>query len=160
MANVRSIALLDTFRKILTKTLSMRLDIIFSTNNDTLCPQNYCGLPGDSTSTPIHVLNNIIEYAKTNNKQLWIMFQDISKAFDSISITGLDLALRRLALPDRLVDLVIEIFNGRNARILIAFGPTRSFNAGDGVDQGDSLSSLLWRIYYDPLIRPKYMDHL
>ncbi|PKK64253.1 hypothetical protein RhiirC2_787778 [Rhizophagus irregularis] len=132
MANVRSIALLDTFRKILTKTLSMRLDIIFSTNNDTLCPQNYCGLPGDSTSTPIHVLNNIIEYAKTNNKQLWIMFQDISKAFDSISITGLDLALRRLALHDRLVDLVIEIFNGRNARILIAFGPTRSFNAGDG----------------------------
>ncbi|CAG8676206.1 1709_t:CDS:2, partial [Rhizophagus irregularis] len=94
MANVRSIALLDTFRKILTKTLSMRLDIIFSTNNDTLCPQNYCGLPGDSTSTPIHVLNNIID------------------------ITGLDLALRRLALPDRLVDLSKEYKGWQAAKII------------------------------------------
>lgn len=81
------------------------------------------------------------------------MFQDISKAFDSISMTGLKIALQRLSLPNRLIDLVIRIFTNRNAQILTAFGPTPSFIAGDGVDQGDSLSPLIWRFYYDPLIK-------
>ncbi|CAG8585358.1 20492_t:CDS:2 [Rhizophagus irregularis] len=54
------------------------------------------GLKGDSTSSPIHLINNLIEDEK---KQLWIMFQDIAKAFDSISIKGLELALQRIAVP-------------------------------------------------------------
>lgn len=49
--------------------------------------------------------------------------------------------------------MVIRIFTNSNARILTAFGPTPSFTAGDGIDQGDSLSPLIWRIYYDPLIK-------
>ncbi|CAB5191587.1 unnamed protein product [Rhizophagus irregularis] len=95
---------------------------------------NYNMANGPSTSTPIQIINNLIEDAKTNNKQLWIMFQDISKAFDSISTTGLKIALQRLSLPNRLIDLVIRIFTNRNAQILTAFGPTPSFTASDGVD--------------------------
>ncbi|GBC50627.2 hypothetical protein GLOIN_2v1770419 [Rhizophagus irregularis DAOM 181602=DAOM 197198] len=61
--------------------------------------------------------------------------------------TGLKIALQRLSLPNRLIDLVIRIFTNRNAQILTAFGPTPSFIAGDRVDQGDSLSPLIWRIF-------------
>lgn len=84
------------------------------------------GLKGDSTSSPIHLINNLIEDEK---KQLWIMFQDIAKAFDSISIKGLELALQRIAVPPPIVRLIDNLFQGRS----------------------DSLSPILWRIYYDPL---------
>ncbi|EXX58874.1 hypothetical protein RirG_193860 [Rhizophagus irregularis DAOM 197198w] len=58
------------------------------------------------------------------------MFRDIAK--------GLELALQRIVVPQR-----------RKAQILTSFGLTPSFEA---VDQGDSLSLVLWRIYYDPLL--------
>src|SRR3954464_9451637 len=32
------------------------------------------------------------------------------------------------------------------------YGPSNTTIAKDGIDQGDSLSPLLWRIFYDPLI--------
>lgn len=57
------------------------------------------------------------------------MFQDIAKAFDSISIKGLELALQRITVPPRIIRLIDNLFQGRS----------------------DSLSPILWRIYYDPL---------
>lgn len=36
---------------------------------------------------------------KLFQKELWITFQDISKAFDSISIDGLELALECIDIP-------------------------------------------------------------
>ncbi|GBB93797.1 hypothetical protein RclHR1_22300004 [Rhizophagus clarus] len=119
MANVRPIALLEVIRKIFTKFISTQLSNILQDHN-ILCKVNYCGLKGESTASPIRLINNLIEDAKENSKELWIVLQDISKAFDSIIAT--------------------------------AFGLSPSFQAEDGIDQGDSLSPLLWRIYYDPLL--------
>ncbi|POG74174.1 hypothetical protein GLOIN_2v1771600 [Rhizophagus irregularis DAOM 181602=DAOM 197198] len=79
------------------------------------------GLKGDSTSSPIHLINNLIEDEK---KQLWIMFQDIAKAFDSISIKGLELALQRIAVPPPIMiqcqppEEMFNMSSGKNARNL------------------------------------------
>ncbi|PKY47912.1 hypothetical protein RhiirA4_463314 [Rhizophagus irregularis] len=77
------------------------------------------------------------------------MFQDIAKVFNSVSVKGLELALQRIVVPQSIIKLIINLFQGRKAQILTSFGLTPSFEA---VDQGDSLSLVLWRIYYDPLL--------
>lgn len=153
MENVRPIALLDTFRKFFTRILTSRMNTIFTQHPDILCQENYCGLPGDSTATPINLLNSLIEDARTHKKELWIALQDISKAFDSINMHGLELALKRINLPTNIITLLINIFQDRELQILTHFGTTTSFKADDGIDQGDSISPLMWRIYYDPLIK-------
>uniref|UniRef100_U9SWS9 Reverse transcriptase domain-containing protein n=1 Tax=Rhizophagus irregularis (strain DAOM 181602 / DAOM 197198 / MUCL 43194) TaxID=747089 RepID=U9SWS9_RHIID len=77
------------------------------------------------------------------------MFRDIAKVFNSVSVKGLELALQRIVVPQSIIKLIINLFQGRKAQILTSFGLTPSFEA---VDQGDSLSLVLWRIYYDPLL--------
>ena len=61
-------------------------------DNEMLKGPNFAGLVGSSTESPIHILSMIIEEAKEKNKELWLMLQDMKKAFDSISLQSLDLA--------------------------------------------------------------------
>ena len=48
----------------------------------------------------IHTLNLIIEDAKENNKELWIMFQDMSKAYDRVNKKLLYRSLERICVPE------------------------------------------------------------
>ena len=57
---------------------------------------NFAGLVESSTESPIHILSMIIEEAKEKNKELWLMLQDIKKAFDSVNLQSLDLVLQRI----------------------------------------------------------------
>src|SRR6266542_1217008 len=114
--------------------------------------RNYCGLKEESTSTPLCTLNNIIEDAKEHKKELWILTQDMAKAYDSVSMEGLLLSLRRLGLPERFIQWILDLFQGRHMRVITAFGLTDPFSAADGIDQGDSISPLIWRIFYDLLL--------
>ena len=50
---------------------------------------NFCELKGKGTSIPLHVINSLMEDAKEQKKELWIATQDMSKAYDSISLQGL-----------------------------------------------------------------------
>ena len=120
--------------------------------NKILQGRNFCGLKEESTSTPLYTLNNIIEDAKEHKKELWILTQDMAKAYDSVSMKGLLLSLRRLGLPERFIQWILDLFQGRHMRVITAFGLTDPFSAADGIDQGDSISPLIWRIFYDPLL--------
>ena len=72
ISNTRPIALLDVFRKALTKMITKRLSYILSINH-ILTGYNFCGLKEESTVTPLSVLNNVMEDAKEHHKELWIL---------------------------------------------------------------------------------------
>jgi hypothetical protein len=87
--NIRPIALIETFRKLVTKVVTKRLAKIF-TEREILKGPNYAGLPGNSTEQPIHMLNMIMEEAQEKNKEIWILLQDMKKAFDSVPLESLE----------------------------------------------------------------------
>src|SRR6266542_1121638 len=149
--NTRPIALLDTFRKTATKILTRRISLILS-SHQVLKGANFCGLKGEDTTTPLATLQNVLEDAREFKKELWVMTQDMKKACDSISIDSLRMALSRISLPKLCIDWILNLFLDRELRIITFFGLSPSFVAGDGIDQGDSISPLLWRIFYDPLL--------
>ncbi|CAB5347679.1 unnamed protein product [Rhizophagus irregularis] len=125
-------------------------------DNQVLQGGNFAGLPGGSTDIPIKMLDAIIHqrcFHKTDDQELWIVSQDISKAFDSIDLNMLKLALMRLHIPPLLIKFIINLFTRRNNKIITHYGDTPGYRVRIGIDQGEiMISLLLWVIYLDPLL--------
>src|SRR4051812_44468669 len=151
LSNTRPITLLDTARKIMTRIMNKRLSSILAANH-VLKGNNYAGLPGSNCSTPIAILESIIQDAKSHNKPLFIFLQDISKAFDSMDVRMLQLAMQRLKIPTGFIKLVTALFTDRYNTVITAYGHSAPYKTKIGIDQGETLSPLLWVIYIDPLL--------
>src|SRR5205085_4534429 len=80
------------------------------------------------------------------------MLQDMKKAFNSVSLESLKLALQRIKIPVLGQSFIIDLFDKRQTRIITALGLTEAITASDGIEQGEVISPLIWRIFYDPLL--------
>ena len=147
----RPISLIEHVRKIYTKILTNRLNQVFS-QHPILSPFNYVALPGNSTSTSIHILNNLIEDANCNHKELWLLSQDMSKAYDSVNFNLFKHSLCRLFLPPTIINILTDLLINRHNEVITNFGLTSLYQVQNGIDQGETITPLLWCIYYDPLI--------
>ena len=147
----RPIVLLEIFRKIFVKIITARLSTTLVEHN-ILKGGNHAGIPGGSTFEPIRILESIRSDAVTQNKPLFIYFQDMSKAYDRVRLDILKLAMLRLKIPVKLIDLILSVFTNRTNAIITENGYTPTYNVLIGIDQGEVISPLLWTIYYDPLL--------
>ena len=65
------------------------------------------------TLEPLCIVNAILEDARATKKELWILFQDMSKAYDCVNIHMLDLAMQRIKFPPALRVLLSNLFTKR-----------------------------------------------
>src|SRR4051812_6569966 len=151
LKNTRPITLLDTARKLTTRIMYNRISAVLA-KHKVLTGGNFAGLPGGSCNPPIAILEAIINDAQKHDKCLFLFQQDISKAFDSMDTNMLRLAMERLKIPKRFIDLTLEFFSDRTNKIITAYGNTDPYEVQMGIDQGEVLSPLLWVIYLDPLL--------
>ncbi|GET66233.1 RNA-directed DNA polymerase from mobile element jockey-like [Rhizophagus irregularis DAOM 181602=DAOM 197198] len=151
LKNTRPITLLEVIRKSLVKLFYNRLASILA-SNEVLKGGNFAGLPGGSCRDPIVVLESIIHDAHVNKSPLWILSQDISKAFDSVDLKMLRFALERIKLPASAIKFILSLFMKRSNRVFTVHGTTPSYRVRIGIDQGEVISPLLWVIYIDPLL--------
>src|SRR6266542_7118579 len=94
----RPLTLLDTMRKAVMKILTNRLSKIMA-QKQVLKGNNFAGLPGGSTEGAIKIMNMILEDVKENQKPVWILLQDLSKAYDRVDLTILRQAMQRVKIP-------------------------------------------------------------
>src|SRR4051794_15620798 len=135
----------------MTKIMNKRLSSILVANK-ILKENNYAELPGSNCASPISTLESIIQDAKSHNKPLFIFLQDISKAFDSMDIRMLKLAMLHLKISLGFVNLVSRLFTDRYNTVITHYGPSTPYKTEISIDQEESLSPLLWVIYIDPLL--------
>src|ERR1044071_7677618 len=76
----------------------------------------------------------------------------MKKAFDSVSLIMMEKALKRIKIPDLTTKFLLNLYNKRKIKVITDYGLTKEFEAGDGLDQGEVVSPLMWRIFYDPLL--------
>src|SRR3954469_2972634 len=118
LSKLRPIALLEAPRKLFTKILNDRMTEIL-TEKKILSELNWAGLPGGSTREPISLLNSCMEHANDTRKELWIVFQDMRKAFDSVSKEGLKRAMERIGTPKTLVNIINSLMRGRFNKVIL-----------------------------------------
>src|SRR5256714_14340062 len=135
----------------MTKIMNKRLSSILAANS-VLKGNNYTDLPGSNCASLIAILELIIQDAKSHNKPLFIFLQDISKAFDSMDVNMLQLAMQRIKIPLGFIRLVINLFTDRYNSVITSYEQSIPYKTEIGIDQGESLSPLLWVIYIDPLL--------
>ncbi|GBB86534.1 hypothetical protein RclHR1_12960005 [Rhizophagus clarus] len=95
---------------------------------------NRAGLIGESTLQPLQHLYHAIEMANIQGKTIWIGLQDLSKAYDRINMSLLKLSLRRLNIPDVIVNLLCNLFSNRYNQIILPNRLSREYNILQGID--------------------------
>ena len=55
-------------------------------------------------------------------------------------------------MPEEVITLLMNLYTQCSAQVITFYGKTDKFPLITGIPQGDALSPLLWRIFYDPLL--------
>src|SRR6266496_3606472 len=149
--NTRPITLLETMRKAMVALLNQRFTRILKDNN-VLKGNQFAGLPTNSTFEPIRIINEIIQDATEKNKELWLLSQDLGKAYNRVNIYMLKKALQRIKVPLNFITLIENLFLNQKNQVFTGMEIMNEYDVLIGIDQGEIISSILWCIYYDPLL--------
>ncbi|GBC40758.1 reverse transcriptase family protein [Rhizophagus irregularis DAOM 181602=DAOM 197198] len=158
LVNTCPITLLETARKLMVSIMNARLSTILQ-KNKILKGLQFAGLPFSSTFEPLRIINEIIQDANENDKELWILSLDISKAYDRVNIFMLKKAMQLLKIPSSFINLTKELFLGWKNSVFTAGGLSNPYDVMVGINQGEIISPLLWCIYYDPLLTAIQQEH-
>ena len=146
--NWRGITLLSIPSKIFCKILINRI----RETVDTQLRSEQAGFrKGRSCSDHIFVLRNIIEQCTEWRRKLIINFVDFEKAFDSIHRESLWKILRHYGIPCKIVQLIKAFYT--NFKCTVGTSPGTGFEVKSGVRQGCVMSSLLFILSIDWVMR-------
>eukprot|EP00741_Cyanophora_paradoxa_P005740 tig00000946_g5563.t1 len=114
--------------------------------------QNSGFLKGKTTEDPLFILQGILEDAHQYDKELYVILQDIRRAYDTVSWESMELAFRRLNIPEEYIELHRFSHMNNRTKIRTVHGTTEEFRREVGLAQGAVEAPLHWLIFYDPLL--------
>ena len=153
ITNYRPISLLEITAKILERILNNRL-LPFLEENNLLNDRQHGFRPDRGTHTAIATLTELIAHKRTENKQVYLILRDISKAFDKVWTKGLWATILRCSLPGSLETILCNYLHNRQAFIQINTHQGPTFNLLSGVPQGSVISPTLFILYTSSIPPP------
>ena len=100
----------------------------------------------------------IIEKAREFQKNIYVCFIDYTKAFDCVDHSNLWKILQEIGIPNYLSCLLRHLYAGQEAIVRTGHGKTDWFQIGKGVRQGCILSSYLFNLYVEYIMRNAGLD--
>jgi len=85
----------------------------------------------------------MIEKKKATNRELHLLFIDLTKAYDGVPLNKLWETLDRSAINTRLIEAIKSLYKGSNSKIKIGNLSTKGLKVTKGLRQGCSLSPSL-----------------
>lgn len=128
--NYRGISLLSITGKAFAKILLKRLQKLA----DRILPESQCGFRSNrSTTDMIFSLRQLQEKCREQQLPLHTAFVDLTKAFDTVSRSGLYMVLERVGCPPILLELVASLHDNMKATIQFDGAISESFDINVGV---------------------------
>ena len=113
---------------------------------------------GRGTRDQIANIRWIIEKAREFQKNIYFCFIDYAKAFDCVDHHKLWKILKEMGILDHLNCLLRNLYAGQEATVRTGHGTTDWFQIGKGVRQGYILSSCLFNLYAEYIMRNAGLD--
>ncbi|GBO04469.1 hypothetical protein AVEN_59366-1 [Araneus ventricosus] len=109
--------------------------------------------PHDGILEHNFVLQQSLEQARLQRKELCIAWLDVTNAFGALPHSAIFEALSAAGTDDQFLDLIRDIYSDATTQILSGLSTTRPIEIKSGVKQGCPISGLLFNICVDPVIR-------
>ena len=155
--NHRGISLLCIAGKLLARIIMLRLSLHAYTIG--LIPESQCGFrAGRSTTYMIFAIKQLQEKCIEQYKDLYLVFIDLTKAFDTVDRQELWLVLERIGCPSKFVNIIRSFHEGMFARVLDAGVFSDAFQVSSGTKQGCVLAPLLFSIYFSAMLKVAFFD--
>ena len=113
---------------------------------------------GRGTRDQIANMRRIIEKAREFQKNIYFCFIDYAKAFDCVDHNKLWEILKEMRIPDHLTCLLRNLYAGQEATVRTGHGTTDWFQIGKAVRQYCILSSCLFNLYAEYIMRNAGLD--
>uniref|UniRef100_A0A5F8G576 RNA-directed DNA polymerase n=1 Tax=Monodelphis domestica TaxID=13616 RepID=A0A5F8G576_MONDO len=151
--NYSGISLLSTAGKILTHVILNRLLSSVSEQN---LPESQCGFRPDRST--IGTVRQMQEKCLEQNLSLYIVFIDLTKAFDTVNRDALWVILSKLGCPAKFIKL-IQLFHVDMIGEVLSGGETSDcFNISNGMKQGCVLAPVLFNLFFTQVLQHPVMD--
>ena len=108
---------------------------------------------GRGTRDQMANIHWMTEKARGFQKNIYFCFIDYTKAFDCVDHNKLWEILKEMGIPDHLTCLFRNLYAGQEATVRTGHGTTDWFQIGKGVCQGCILSSCLFNLYAEYIMR-------
>ena len=108
---------------------------------------------GRGTRDQIANIHWIIEKEREFQKKIYFCFIDYAKTFDCVDHNKLWKILKEMGIPEHLTCLFRNLYAGQEATVKTGHGTTDWFQIGKGIPQGCILSSCLFNLYAEYIMR-------
>ena len=95
----------------------------------------------------------MIEKAREFQKNIYFCFINYTKAFDCVDHNKQWKILKEMGIPDHLICLLRNLYEGQEATVRTGHGKTDWFQIGKGVCQGCILSPCFFNLYAGNIMR-------
>ena len=113
---------------------------------------------GRGTRGQIANMRGIIEKAREFQKNIYFCFIDYAKAFDCVDHNKLWKILKEMGIPEHLTCLLRNLYAGQEATVRTGHGTTDWFQIRKGVCQSCILSSCLFNLYAEYIMRNAQLE--
>ncbi|XP_044874489.1 uncharacterized protein LOC123371222, partial [Mauremys mutica] len=154
--NHRGISLLSSAGKILARVLLNRL---IDHLEQGLLPETQCGFRKErGTVDMIFAVRQLQEKCQEQNRELYTIFVDLTKAFDTVSREGLWRIMSKFGCPDRFILMVRQFHDGMTARVLDDGEASEAFPVTNGVKQGCVLAPTLFSMMFSAMLSDAFQN--
>ncbi|CAM5148813.1 unnamed protein product [Eretmochelys imbricata] len=106
----------------------------------------------------IFSIRQIQEKCIEQNMNLFSVFTDLTKAFDTVNREGLWMILSKLGCPPKLIKIIHLFHEGMQGQVLFNGDLTDSFPVSNGVKQGCVLAPELFNLFFTQVLIMLQMD--
>ena len=155
--NHRGISLLSIAGKILGRILLNRL--IRHVESRNIIPESQCGFRANrGTADMVFALRLLQEKCKLKNQDLYLLFIDLTKAFDTVNREGLWCILEKAGCPKLFVTLIRSFHDDMKATVREGNEKATPFDVTSGTKQGCVLAPTLFSIFFSAMLSVAFKD--